>query len=258
MMPDGKRLRRGLKDISPLFDHGRLPERTPVSLKAGRAIQSLAVFCPQDAIRNLYLSTRLASRIQLLGGECVLLSIVSKNLHRLEKLAHIENSESRNMKRFHLTLDQLEEVCHSDAPAAQNFGSPVFFFNCDFTNPLQLKKVVPMLDKGIFFLRPELESLTEAFKFIKTSLALNPTLEYFVICEGAENAQKSGILYERFSEMVSRRIGVSVNWLGSCSGASSDSFSGISTEPLQAASALDTVEKRSLAGWVYPDLRFRE
>lgn len=258
-MDDGKRLKRGLKDISPLFGpEAAVPAPARVSApKTAQPVQSLGVFCPQNAKQTLYLSSKFAFRIKAFGGECVLLSIGGTKSQAPEKPLSLESPTGVHLKRFHLTLDQLEDACRFQSHAVENFGSSVFFFNFDYSNPIQFKKVMPMLDKWIIFLTPELESLTEAFKFIKASLALNHTLEYFVVCEGPKNSSKSSVLYERFSEIVSRRIGVSVNWLGEYDSASPETFAGISLESLQLTPALDSLEKRALAGWVYPETRYK-
>lgn len=258
MINDGKRLKRGLKDISPLFGQEiKAVQEIKPEVKTSRPVQSLAVFCPRDPRQNLYLSSKFAFRIKAFGGDSVLLSIGENPKEPSEKPLNLESPTGMTLKRFHLTLAQLEDACRFHSHAAENFGSSVFFFNFDQANPLQFKKIIPMLDKGIIFLNQDLESLTEAFRFIKASLPLNQKLEYFVVCEGRSESSKSAVLYERFSEIVSRHIGISVNWLGEYDSAMPETFSGISLEALQLISpAFDTVEKRALAGWVYPESRY--
>lgn len=252
-MDEARRLKRGLKDISPLFEKEKA--ESPLTLKPIHppGVQSLGVFCPQDARQNLFLNTSVACRMKQLGHECAMITIDQET-----KTAGSGFPPQGNppLKHFKLTLSQLDEACRLGAKNPEHFGSSVLFFDFNYSNPIHFKKIIPIMDKWVLFLGSELESLTEAFKFIKASAGINRNLEYFIAYEGIDSPKKAVLLYERFSEIVSRRIGVSINWMGSFDRRIPASIGNLSMEGLQAPSAMDTIEKRALAGWVGPETGF--
>ena len=252
MIPEARRLKRGLKDISPLFDDEAPSAKSP-EIKPFGGVQSLSVICPGNESQNSYLTSRMASKMHLLGIDCAVISIGDE-----KKAAVPGGLEESRAKRFVMSLAQFESVCGQGAKPSEKLGSSTFFFDFNYSNPIEYKKIIPVLDKWVLFLQPQLESLSEAFKFIKASLALNRNLEYFAAYDGPDHSQKSGILYERFADIVSRRLGVGVSWFGCCDGKTPGaSLNGLSFETLQINPALDSLEKRALAGLVYSELRFK-
>jgi hypothetical protein len=252
MHEEPKHLKRGLKDLSPLFQANPQKQNAPLSVTPAPAptpttvLQSLNVLCPEAPQQSLFLNACMASKMQTLGYDSALISVRDKS--------HAEKPVTTPVRRFELSPAQFEEICHSKIRSSESFGSSVFFFDFDYQNPIHVKKVLPILDKWILLIKPEQESISEGYKFIKTSLAMNPGLEYFMMINGmAGNA--STMLYERFSEMVSRRLGVALNWLGHFDLRFPSVTNGISLESLQAASSADSLEKRAFAGFIYPSSR---
>ena len=87
---------------------------------------------------------------------------------------------------------------------------------------------------------------------LKAAMPLSNRLEYFVMIDGAGREQKGSFLYERFAEIVSRHLGLSLNWFGSFKLA--DKLSGVSMmldhllAPPQARST--SIEKRAIASFL--------
>jgi hypothetical protein len=49
---------------------------------------------------------------------------------------------------------------------------------------------------------------------LKAACVLNPRLEYFLLFDGDSADPRGPLLFERFSQMVARRLDVSLTWLG--------------------------------------------
>lgn len=246
MREEPKHLKRGLKDISPLFqsmtvkkDH----ESMAVSTAVPPHVQSLSLFCPEAPQNSHFLNSCLAAKMQSLAYQCALISVGQQKVQK----AHAP------VKRFSISLRQFEEICQSKSRSAESFESSVFFFDFDYSNPITFEKVMPFLDRWILLLKPEQESITEGYKFLKASLPLNPNLECFVIVNGLPG-NISSHLFERFSELTSRHLGVAPHWLGYFDPRFPSAMDGLALESLQMASG-DSLEKRALSGFVYPSVK---
>lgn len=126
-------------------------------------------------------------------------------------------------------------------PVPMNSG--ILLFDFDYSNPLYFEKIVPVLDQWILLIKPEQESLCEGYKFIKASVPLNRDLEYFIVLNEAAWDDRGILLFEKFSDMVSRRLGLSLHWLGY--------WDRMNLEPLRVFSSGDSVEKRVWADFVH-------
>jgi hypothetical protein len=248
MREEPKHLKRGLKDISPLF---QTTAKEPVSLTPSAAsprvpLQSLSLLCPEAPSNSLFFNASFASKMQSQGYDCALISVGDKNSK--------QKSQSFNspVKRFLLSADQYEEICHSKSRSAENFGSSVFFFDFDYGNPILLEKMLPILDKWVLLVKPGQESMMEAYKYIKASLPLNANMEYFMVVNGMPSDPSSSQFFEKFSELVSRRLGVTLHWLGHFDPRFPMAVDGLILDNLQLASSADSIEKRAFAGFIYP------
>lgn len=255
MHEEPRHLKRGLKDISPLFQPQARKEqpKAPVvpSAVSGMPLQSLSIVCPEAPSNTFFFNACLAAKMQSQAYDCALISVADKMSK--QKASAFQNEYSP-VKRFQISLSQFEEICHSKSRSAENFGSSVFFFDFDYGNSIFLEKIIPILDKWILLIKPEQESILEGYKFIKAVLPLNANLEYFMIVNGLPTDQ-SGHFFERFSEMVSRRLGVTLHGLGCFDPRFPSAADGLVLDHLQLASAPDSIEKRAFAGFVYPSPR---
>lgn len=253
MREEPKHLKRGLKDISPLFQSSapKEPPRLTATTAPGLPLQSLSVICPESPSESLFFNACLASKMQSQAYDCALISVADKSSK--QKPSSFKNNYS-SVKRFQISLGQFEEICHSKSRSAENFGSSVFFFDFDYANPILLEKMLPILDKWVLLIKPGQESMMEGYKFIKASIPLNSSLEYFIIANGMPSDHSSQF-FERFSEMVSRRLGVTLHWLGHFDPRFPSAIDGLVLDNLQLATSPDSIEKRAFAGFVYPSPR---
>lgn len=240
MREEPKHLKRGLKDISPLFQSPLQKKRTPEPVLHQTAPQFLSILSPESPRDSALLNAALAAKMRTLAFDCALISVGKK-----------ERYENGAAKQFSLSLSQFEEICHSKVRAANNFGSSLFFFNFDYSNPILFEKVLPLLDKWILIIKPDQESLAESYKFIKASKPLNLGMEYYIVINSLSE-QASSRLFEGFSEIVSRRLGIGLQWLGGGDMRFPSALDSLAWEGLLGASASDTIEKRAFAGFVYP------
>lgn len=215
-MNDSKKLVRGLKDISSLF--GAVPtvsEEAPV--RRSPEIQVLAVSSPDCDGDSLFLNTFFASQIASSDKACSLLSILS----RYAKICRVPGngmpeSFGEHLERYCLYWDELRELL--DGPLSLRtegiLQSRDIFLDFEYRHLFCFEKVASLLDKWVLLLKPSSESLTEGYKMIKTGLALNPRLEFYITLLGKTEESKGVMIFDRFSDLVSRYLHVSLGWLG--------------------------------------------
>ncbi len=237
-MQDARKLRRGLKDISPLFTSKReiaapvfhvrcVPPvedpSEPESLvhpgfdQEGH-LEILSVFCPNMTGDSLLLNTYVASRLASAMCPCTVISIQSNYLKSADGKAKFLPNESfvGPLKQVSLAWGQFEAII--SRPLHLNPGqypaSQMLFLDFEHQQIPRLEKVVSILDKWIIVVEPTVESLGEAYKMMKVTKSLNNRLEYFLLLDGKIAGATGGLLFERFQEMVAGRLGINLVWLG--------------------------------------------
>ncbi len=60
-----------------------------------------------------------------------------------------------------------------------------------------------------------MENLTECYRLMKASAALNRHLEYFLLFDSVSTDEQASRLFEKFGELACRRLGLHLSWLGS-------------------------------------------
>ena len=263
-MEESRRLKRGLKDISPLFEIAE-KANPPALLGSGQGgFQCLSVFSPDFPGDSLFLNACIASRIAASDHACSILSIASRaQLSPAPSASRIFRNESygSQIRRFILSWDQLETVWHSSVPRGIVPSSSLQFLFLDFEyfHPLYFQRLVPILDQGIIFVQPTIESLTEAYKMIKATVSLNPRLEYSLLFDGSPADPRGSILFEGFSEIVAKMLGISLVWLGSLHlPRHTESLdTGLALDPLflKRFEKMESVEKISLAALLQSSLQ---
>lgn len=263
-----RKLKRGLKDISPLFSREKEEgEGGTVVESVEPSIQILSVFSPGLSGDSLFLNTYFASQLASRERPCSILSIHSRYLER----TRVENGNLResaaqeslgiHLKRHILSWDEFDQVWQrplaprlSAQPASQ-----ILFLDFEYSQAPRFEKVAPILDKWILYLQPTFESLSEAYKMIKAASALNVHLEYFLLFAGRPTDKRGAHLYEMFSDMAARRLGISLNWLGSLHlpRGSQTIVAELALDRLMMKSSefLDSCEKISLAGLTHSFMR---
>ena len=255
-MNEPRKLKRGLRDISPLFESQTSGKPLPVSIPE-RGIECFGIFSPDSAGDSLFLTTYLASRLAQPDHPCSIISLTSphdrqaRDPHSLLKI----ESFGAHLKRFSLSSEQFDEVCKRPVPPYSAApSSPLLFLDFEYANVLYFEKAMPVIDKWIILIQPAFESLSEAYKMMKAAAALNNRLEYFLLYDGPASDSRGGLVFERFSEMVSRRLRINLGWLGSLHLPKGvESFSAelaLDNLFLRPSEGSDSVEKRSLAALV--------
>jgi hypothetical protein len=255
-MNDSKKLKRGLKDISPLFNEMEHPPAQNISapsFETATALQCLSVFSPHPE-ESLMLNSYFASKLSMTGSDCAIITLNDLRLTQLRKPLRTEAPVS-HIKRLSLSWDQFEKVCYGPLPRRDSSfaKSRVLFMDFNLYATPYFEKLIPILDKWIFVVEPNAESLTESYKIIKASLSLNRHLEYFVLYRGMAQDSRSSQLFERFSDLISRKLGVHLGWLGSLElskGSPISSELALDQLFLKSGEGTDSLEKRALAAFV--------
>ena len=256
-MEDPRRLKRGLKDVSHLFDapSAAHPACAPPDITASNSgIQCWSVFSPDFPEDGGLLNAYIASRLDLRVRSVTLVSLVSTDA------AHAGTPPPRPMaagsmppagKRLSLSWSQFEALRgRVSRRSLRNSATQVLLLDCDWRHMPYFEKMIPMLDKWALLVQPTLESLSETYKRIKLSRALNARLEYYFISGCMSGDEKAGLLFEQFSELVARRLGVHLIWLGNlCFLKGAEPAGQMDLDPLflRSIETLDSVEKMILA-----------
>ncbi|OGW79062.1 MAG: hypothetical protein A2Z83_02255 [Omnitrophica bacterium GWA2_52_8] len=226
----GRKLKRGLKDLSPLF-HGE-GEAASTEKKGpeapSRPSQCLYVMSPNHQEDSMFLNAYLATGLLKMHQPAVIVSFYPESLKKgaqspQESPGLIQGEQEvgveilgNGLKRFSLSWSQFYQKCCGLEPAerVKESGHPFLFLEFDCVKSPALEKVIPLIDKWIFVVDHEPYSIQETYKTIKASRLYNPHLEYFMVFEGPREDGRGEQLYEKFSELVTRRLGVSISWLG--------------------------------------------
>jgi len=196
MIPDDTRkLKRGLKDISPLFE---AVERAPFRLEASEekgGLRLISLFSPEHDAKSLVLSQYLVSQLASQNHAASVISLRQKGAG----------------------LDKFQEIFESSEygfrPPTE--ASRTLFLDFDPSNPEQFRKIVSVLNQWIFLVRPEMENLSECYRMMKASAALNNHLEYFLLFDSVSTDEQASLLFEKYGELVARRLGIHLSCLGS-------------------------------------------
>ena len=245
MIPeDSRKLKRGLKDISPLFET-EVPE--PLTMEPGfekTGLRLIGLFSPDRNANPSALNECLVSQLLAQNNSASILSLTPKG-----------GSVGVDLKKpWHhfLRWEKFQEIFESSerAPYTLPEMSHTLFLDFDYSNPEQFQKVVSVLDQWILVVRPEMESLSESYRMMKVSKALNSRLEYFLLFDRVTADDQASRLFEKYSELVSRRLGIHLSWLGAIqleNGKGPSSRLALESLFMSPATEMDSVEKRAIA-----------
>ena len=254
MRDDPKKLVRGLKDISHLFNavSGEAPvHRSPV-------VQVLGVSSPDCDGDSLLLNTFFASKIASPDRACSLISVLSRYARASERSGNDRMPESfgDHLDRYCLYWDELRDLIGGPfSPRAEGvLRSRDIFLDFEYRHLLHFEKAISLLDKWVLLLKPTAESLTEGYKMMKVALALNPQLEFYIALSGKVDEAKGAMVFSRFSDFALRHLEVQLGWLGWMDLVDSARHfsSALHTESLkyQHWDAKPSLQKFVLAGWI--------
>ncbi len=212
-MDDAKKLVRGLKDISPLF--GGVPQEVPAFLPP--KIQVLGVSSPDHEDDSLLLNTFFASQLISHEKPCTLVSVVSRR-GKVSSDAKNNAPESfgDHLKRYCLYWDELRDLMASPVSSRVEgvLRSRDIFLDFEYRQLLHFERAICLLDKWVLLLKSTPESLTEGYKMMKTGLALNPRLEFYVALSGKTEVSKGEKIFEKFSDFALKNLNTRLEWLG--------------------------------------------
>ena len=195
----------------------------------------------------------LAGQISALGHSARIVSLVPEiNGSAPEAPLH-----EGGIRRHRMSLLEFEKNCSSVLPLESLHGggsAAMLLLDFSWAYPSLFEKTIGLLDKIVFWVRPEMESLSQVYKWIKGSSGLNSRIECLLAYDG-ENERKGSLAFEKFSEMVSRRLGVDLSWLGCCpvSGMPSSSQALNLDLLLSQTNPLTLSEKKALAQSVFSE-----
>ena len=264
-MNEPKKLKRGLRDISPLFDpNAKSVEEPTVLVNQEVGLRVLSVFSPDFKGDRRLLSQMLGLKLCSADHGGSILSIASTETAQKveEEDRRQENPEILNpsLKRFNCTENDLDTIFQAQHSREVSFlNTQTIIFDFDHYEPKVFEKIMPVIDQWVILIRPTLEGVSEAYKLIKASVALNPDLEYFLAVDALQDDPRVGELYEKLSDMISRRLHVQLNWLG-CMPVSKG-IRALSWElhldqlAVKNIEKIDSIEKMALAAYLSPGKR---
>jgi hypothetical protein len=252
-MDDPKKLVRGLKDISPLFE--AIPEDIPV--RRSPEVQVLGVSSPDGDGDSLLLNTFFASQIASPGRVGSLLRVLPRQAKvPLGSSDRLPESFGDHLVRYCLYWDELHDLLSdpSFARSEKVLQSRDIFLDFEYRHLLHFEKLISLLDKWVLLLKPTAESLTEGYKMMKVGLALNPQLEFYVTLFGRAEEAKGVVVFDRFSDFVATHLNAPLGWLGwmDLADPARHFSAALHAEPLkyQHWNAKPSLQKYQLADWI--------
>ena len=223
-----RKLRRGLEDLSPLFRNSMPgPVEENISLHPSFDVQFLTVCVPDhegDAfLANAYLASQMVRQANLYASLVSVVPGFNVFPPKVESLPFLELLDPRisrltvsHQELWTLTQKDLNgKVPQSFRHQVQNTEPLMIFLEFEPAQFRSLARIAPLLDRVIFFVQPQVESLREAYRLIKIFWSLNRTIEFFLLFRGRiVPCSRGEFLFERFSLIVSRFLGISIEWLG--------------------------------------------
>jgi len=252
-MDDSKKLIRGLKDISPLFNVASkevMAHRSP-------EVQVLGVSSPDCDGDSLLLNTFFASQLASPDKACSLISVLSRSTKvSSEPGDGMPESFGDHLKRYSLYWDELRDLISGPfLPRAEGIiQSRDIFLDFEYRHLLHFERAVALLDKWVLLLKPTAESLIEGYKMMKVGLAINPQLEFYIALSGKAEEKKGAMIFDRFSDFAVRHLDTYLGWLGWMDLADSEGHfsAALHTDLLkyQHWNAKPSLQKFMLAGWI--------
>lgn len=220
-MESSQRLKRGLKDLSPLFGKiaPAVTEKNTTATELDRpSLRCLSVYSAHLSSDSLLLSTFLSSKLANGKTPCFILTLDTSG--RNVSTPRAAESFGPHVKRLTLTEGEwgafqegLTRVSEERSSAGAS-SHELVFFDLEYSKLSHFARLIPVLDQCILLLQPTLESFTECYRLIKSTQYFHHRLEYFVLYEGSQSGNGAEAVFERFSHVISKRLGVNLVWLG--------------------------------------------
>lgn len=203
-------LKRGLKDISDLFQAPEEQERT-TAVVLEQQLMTLAVYNPEKSDSTRALNRLLAQTLVKKAMPCSMISLY-QDLSEIP----VPHNQYTLPNEIAMSWSEFNELCCR--PLARNEDKRnlqhAVLFDSRFDQTFQFPVLIPVLDKWIFLVRPEVEFLMDVYKMIKGTYQLNNHMQYYLMFDGDWKAGLSEALYEQFSAMVLKNFRINLTWLG--------------------------------------------
>lgn len=203
-------LRRGLKDISELFQQPDSEIRSTAAVLENQ-IMTLAVYNPEKSESTCALNRLLVQCLTKRAMPCSMISLYQE-AGELPQPHH----QYTFPNELSLSWSEFNDLC--SRPLARNGEKKnmqhAVLFNCRFNQTFHFPALMPVLDKWILLVRPEVEYLMDAYKMIKGTHQLNSHLQYYLMFDGDWQTGVSEAIYEKFSAMVLNNFRINLTWLG--------------------------------------------
>lgn len=226
-----KKLKRGLGDLSPLFQSPPRPTGATRSFpQSFFEVQFLTACVPDhegDAfLANAYLASQMVRQEHLLAS---LVSITpafnavpfksTKASTSLERLnSRISRLVLSHQELWSFTQNGLAREASPPFEPGTPAGSFLIFLEFEPAQFRSLARIALLLDRVILFTQPQGDSLREAYRLMKIFAGLNREIEFLLLFrEKVSPRSRAEFLFERFSLITSRFLGVSTVWLGDLS-----------------------------------------
>jgi len=218
-MSSMKKLKRGLEDLSPLFQEeepaAAAGENRPVPHGADIEIAADVVLLFGEG-SVLPLGYEMIRRFPFDEKESMLLTLGHESLSGQAAAVQAPcvarggaYSRWMNWRDFEGVFDKPLETRSS----RQTFPR-VLFVDAALTACPQPSQLLRMADKAVFWLSGSFDSLGYAYKTMKAACSFNPDLECYLVYRGGEKDPEAALIFEKFSEMASRFLSVNLFWLG--------------------------------------------
>lgn len=239
-----RKLKRGLKDISTLFagEETRPAVDVPVQrvFPPEPSIQMISLVHP--AMRShAPLYEWMAEKTAGSGYSISLVSVGGKG-------STLPDLSSPRFHHRRMDLSEFEKNCSRGlSPLNAPQEASLVFLDFSWKYPGAYEKTVSLLDKIVFWANADLEVLSEVYKRIKWTSSVNSRLEFLLAYDGSDE-KKGSLLYEKMSDMISRRLGLDLTWLGCLPAAGGADIRSTNLEPLfSRPNSITLGEKKSLA-----------
>lgn len=271
MNQDFKKLKRGLKDLSPLFQAAQTVQKQvlapayepetatpPPDWAHDYSLVTCSIFYPHAsgaAARRL--NAHFRTRLSTESRTCSVISIRTDREHADAGPAQTEaGAEGARTRHFTLSWEQFVSACARPLnPKGGGFasGSDVLLFDFSYPAVPDAEKILPLVDKWVLITMPTLDSVTESYRLIKESRRCRADSDYYMVFDSAEGYRHGEELYDKLSVMVEKKLGVQLNWMGSLDAPSASVPFGGTFDPqylfIDSMARTLTPEKCSMAQW---------
>ncbi len=219
-----KKLKRGLEDISPLFRNAPSSSSSPTEILSPCAfkfdVQFLTVCVPDhegDAfLSNAYLASQVIRQSSLFSS---LVSIIPGAENVFPSVEHLDSRISRLRlspeELWALTQNGRNHLSGEGVRPSEPQNPFLVFLEFEPSQFRSLSRVALLLDRVILFVPSQVESLREAYRLMKIFWNLNREIEFLLLFrDKVLSLKRQEYLFEQFSLIASRFLGISPGWLG--------------------------------------------